>query len=291
MKVTKPGLAAVEAVWQLRRAEDSDDPNDPRFTGGGGDDDDTDDDDGDDTDDDDSDDDSDDDDDEDDTRRKPAKKATKGKKSTEDEDDDRPTWEEYDKARQRMKAADRAKNEANQKLAEAERENQRLRAKLAKAGKGKADDDDEDERRPVEDVEAKAREERREEALRTTRIENAFLRVSGTVKNAAGDTIEWHDAEDALAVADKLGLLDDVLDEDGTVDRRAMARALRELAKRKPHLVNTSKASGKDEEDEDDDEPEARPTTRKVNGRRKGSGTGSTDRAALAKRFPALNRR
>lgn len=287
MDIIKPGLLAImDGDWMLRRTEEvvpADDPDDPEYTGGRGDDDD----------DSDEDEDQDDDEDEDDEprtkKRKPAKKATKGQSDEDEDDEDEPeyTRAEYEKVRTRMRNADRAASEK-------EEENRRLRARIAKLekgdkGKSKVDDDDDE---PTVDLEAKAREERNATSLRAVRMENAFLKAAGNVKDRDGNTIEWEDPEDALAVAERLDLLDDVLDDDGTVDRRAMVRALRELAKRKPHLVKKpSKASGQDEDDDDEDEPVVRPTTRKVNGRRKGRGTGDTDRAALAKKFPALNRR
>lgn len=287
MDLIKPGLMAVtQGDWKLRRTETvpADDPEDPNYTGSGGDDD-ADDDDH--SDDDDADDDEDDDEDETRRRRKPAKKATKGKSSDEDDDEETYTAEEYDRVRTRMRNADRTAHQYKE-------ENERLKARLAKLEKpGKIDKKDDDDT-PTVDHDAAEREAKREKALRETRIENAFLRAAGSVKDRIGNVIQWEDPEDALAVADKLGLLDDVLDEDGTVDRREMARALRTLAKRKPYLVvKPSKASGTDEDDDgdEDEEPAARPTTRKVNGRRKGKGTGETDRAALAQKFPALNRR
>ena len=106
--------------------------------------------------------------------------------------------------------------------------------------------------------------------------------------------VEWVDVEDTLALAERLGYLEDLeLDDDGNVDRKALRAALRELAKRKPHLV-VKKAGGRKSDQDDDDEDEgdngqgsSAPT---MNGKRKGDRT-TADREALKKRFPVLGAR
>jgi len=113
------------------------------------------------------------------------------------------------------------------------------------------------------------------------------------------NTVPWIDPTDAFALAERAGLFDDIVDDDGTVDERELRRALKDLARRKPHLVrkleDDPKARGRkskkdeDEEDEDDEEQGSRPSASKLNGKRKGSSS-TVDRAALAKRYPVLNR-
>jgi len=259
------------AIWPVLGGDGDNDPNDPRFTG----------------EDDDDEDDEEDDSEQDDDEDEPKAKRGKGKpKDDDDDEDDEETYTkaEYDKVRARMRAADQTASRYKD-------ENARLKAQLAKATKGKAkpaEDDDDDE--PRVDRAAAEREAEREKALRETRIENAFLRVARDVTDRQGNQIEWHDPEDALAVADRLGLLDDVLDTDGTVDRREMTRALRALAKRKPHLVVVKKASGRSGKDSDDtDADDRRSSAPAMNGKRKGAGK-PPDREALAARFPVLNR-
>ena len=93
-----------------------------------------------------------------------------------------------------------------------------------------------------------------------------------------------NDSDDALRLID----LDEIdVDEDGTVDARQLRRALRDLAKRKPHLVK-KKASGRDEDDDDDKST----SSSTMNGSRRGSKDPSKlDRATLAKRFPVIRGR
>lgn len=250
-------------IWPVIGGDENDDPDDPRFQDGGEDEDD----DSEDEDDDDSDDDEDEDD-------KPKK--GKGKKKSDDDDDDtdekpKYTQREYEKLQRRMKAADRRADEATRR---AEALEKKTKSK-AKPSKSKADDDADDDRDNEETAKERARAEKLEKELRETRLENAFLAVN---------TINWVDAEDALAAAKRLGLLDDVFDEDGKLDRRELKLALKDLAKRKKYLV-------KPETDEnDEDEKPDRRSGSTMNGKRKGKQGAGPDRKELAKRFPVLNR-
>lgn len=279
-RLIQPGLAALthprtgnrivplgyrrdgSAIWPVLGAspdDDSDtDPTPP------------DDDDDDDSDDDDSDDDDSEDDDEDDPKDKKnkgkgKKKPKHAKDDDEDEDDEAVYTESEMKAvRDRMKAADRRSSDLEARL-----------KKLENKGK-KPEEIASDEKR-----EADARAKRNADHARGLALENAFLKVN---------TVKWEDADDALAVAQRLGLLEDVQDDDGKVDRKALGRALKQLARRKPHLVK--KARGHDEDDADDKNdgqgPDETPPPR-MNGKRKGRKE-TTDRAELARTFPALNR-
>lgn len=256
-------------IWPIIGGDENDDPDDPRFKDGGEDEDD----DSDDEDDDDSDDD-DEDDDEDDKKSK----SKKGKKKDDDDDDDtdekpKYTKREYEKLQRRMKAADRRADEATKR---AEALEKKTKSK-AKPSKSKADDDRDDDRDSEETAKERARAEKLEKELRETRLENAFLAVN---------TINWVDAEDALAAAQRLGLLDDVFDEDGKLDRRELKLALKDLAKRKKYLVKPEKD---DDENDENDKPDRRSGST-MNGKRKGSKNAGPDRKELAKRFPVLNR-
>lgn len=109
--------------------------------------------------------------------------------------------------------------------------------------------------------------------------------------------VDWIDSNDVFALAEREGLFDDVIDEDGTVDTRELRRSLKDLAKRKPHLVKKSeedpkgRARGKDTDDDedDDDEPRSRRSGAPMNTKRRGEPK-TPDRAALAKKFPVLGR-
>lgn len=267
-RLIQPGLnvlgtsASGAPIYALHGgAPDPTDPDDPTYTG---------------TDDDDDSDDDEDEDEEDEKpkakKKAPAKKGTKKPAVEDDEDDDD---DEDDEDEPMYTAADMAKVRARMKAADKragtfEAENARLKA----GGRKPAD---------VETESTKAANDRAvaaEERAHTLALQNAFYRAS---------TVDWIDPDDALRLVD-LSNVD--VDEDGTVDRKALARELKALAKRKPHLVKPAVQS--DDEDDDDDEDEGqRPPRRtappKLNGKRKGK-SDVPDKKALANRFPALNR-
>ena len=244
------------AVWPVLGAG-PDDPDDPEFTGDGGG----------------SDDDSDDEDDDNEDDEPKSKKSKSRKRSSdedddeddEEDDDDKPTRPERQAARYRVR------------LREEREKNTKLEARL----KALEDKDKKPEERTTEELaEAKKRAERAERELLQVKLERAFTRATD---------IDWVDPEDAMAVADRLGLLEDIIDEDGTVDKRELRRSLRELAKRKPHLVKAkSRAQDEDEDDdEDEDERPRRSAPRTPATRRKGS-RGTANRDELVKNFPVL---
>lgn len=254
------------AVWPVLGAA-SDDPDDPEFTDEG-------------TDDEDEDDqEEDDEDDEPKTKKKPVKKASKVKKDEdedEDDEDDRPTRPERQAARYRVKL-----RETEKALRDVQAQLKEIRDKDAKP--------DEVASRDLQDARSKV--DTLTTQNRTLMAQLAFFTVN---------TIEWIDPADAFALAEREGLLDDVIDEDGTVDKRELRRGLRELAKRKKHLVkqdDSPKARGRkstdqdDEEEEDDDEePSSRRSASSMNGSRRGKRGAAPSREQLAKKFPVLNR-
>lgn len=240
------------AIWPVLGADDNDDPDDPRFTGSDDSDDD----------DDDSDDDADDDDD---------TKSKKTKKSDDDDDDEDP----------RVVRASRQAARYRTRLREQEARNAELEKRLRAI---------EDKDKKPEDINDRDLTEARSTVDRLTKT-NRELTLRLAVVTTPIPNVEWVDVEDTIALAERLGYLDDLdLDDDGTVDRKALRAALRELAKRKPHLV-VKKAGGResDKDDDEDDETDRRsaPT---MNGKRKGKRT-TADRDALAKRFPVLRSR
>lgn len=243
------------AVWPQMGAG-PDDPDDPAYTG----------------DDADEDDDEDEDDEEEDDKDKKKTKSSKTKKKTstdddedEDDEDDKPTRPERQAAKYRTE-----RNQARKELQEIREELRKIRNKDKPA--------DEVVKGELEETKSELTKVRGE--ANTMRLELAFFK---------SNTIDWVDPADALRLVD----LDDVdVDEDGTVDAKALRAALKDLAKRKPHLVKKAKAEpadDDDDEDEDDEEPSSRRSAPKLNGKRPGSRQ-TTDRAALAKRFPVLNR-
>lgn len=269
----KPGMAALyhpktgkaivplyvradgTAVWPVLGAA-SDDPDDPAFQDGGGDDD--------------EDDEDDSDDDADDKDKKKSTKKTASKKDDDEDDDD---------------------DEEDVKLTRPERQAARYRVKLREAEKRERALADrlqalEDKDKKPEELteretrEAKAKADKLEARQVQLARENAFLKIN---------VIDWVDADDALALAEREGLFEDVVDEDGTVDQRALRVALKDLAKRKPHLVKKPKQSSDD--DEGDSGQGSSRSAGTMNGRRRGQDGSAKTREELAKKFPVLGRR
>jgi hypothetical protein len=105
------------------------------------------------------------------------------------------------------------------------------------------------------------------------RLQNAFL---------SANKHPWHDPEVALTLARSKKYLEDVVDDDGEVDKAALGKALDRLAKEHKYLV----ADSKQKDDTDEDNPSGEPAGRRSN-------NGKDDKAkkaALRGRFPALNR-
>lgn len=110
------------------------------------------------------------------------------------------------------------------------------------------------------------------------RMANAFL---------TANTHNWHDSDMALEIASSKGYLEDVVDDDGDVDKKALKKALDKLAKEHKYLVKSK--SSKEDEDSDEDDTKRGPSGQ--------SGPGRTDskdkkrrRTELSRRMPALNR-
>jgi hypothetical protein len=255
-------------VWPaLGAAPDDSDPDDPHFTG---------------EEDDDEDDDSEDDDEEESQSRKkkPAKKRANDDEDDEDDEEDARVHRASQQAKRYRLAL---------------REEQKKTADLAARLKAIEDDQkspDEVASRDIADLREKNTTQA--EVIRTMTAQLAFFKTS-----VPG--VQWIDATDVFALADRSGLFDDVIDEDGTVDERELRRSLKDLARRKPHLVKkleddpkargrkSTKDTDEDDEDDEDEEPRSRRSAGTMNNKRKGT-KGTADRAALAKKFPVLNR-
>jgi hypothetical protein len=253
------GYVNGKAVWPIAgAAPDTDDPDDPDFTGSGG------------GSADDEDDEDEDEDDEPKSKKRPVKKA---KKDEDDEDED-------DEEEEKLTRPERQAARYRTRLREEERKNRELNERL-KALEDKDKKPDEIAERDTREAREKA--ERLETRARQLTLENAFFRAN---------TVDWVDPADALKLVD----LDEVdVDDDGTVDAVQLRKALRALAKQKPHLVKKAKASGgADEEDDDenetDDEPRSRQSASTMNRQRKGTRGKAPSRQELAKKFPVLNR-
>lgn len=203
---------------------------------------------------------------------KPKGKKKKTKKDDDEDDDD----EEDDNPRLARAARQAAKYRT--KLREAEAREAKLEERL-RAIEDK--DKPKDEVATRELTEAKAKADRLAADKRDLLLRVAFL---------SANVVDWVDPEDALRLIDLSEL--DVAD-DGTVDKRELRAALRDLARRKPHLVKkaaSKKASGADADDEEDDADQgSRRSAATMNGKRKGTKS-SANKESLMKDFPALRR-
>ena len=256
-------LADGTPLWPVLGGDDNDDPNDPRFTGEGG---------RHASDDDDDEDDEEDDGDDDEEDEKPRRKNKSKKDDDDDDEEDNPRLARASRQAAKYRKELRAEQARNRELAE-----------RVKAIENK-------DRKPEEVASEELTKARSDVDSLTKTNRELTLKLAVVTTPLPGK--EWVDIDDTLALAERLGYLDDVeVEDDGTVDRKSLRAALRELARNKPHLVKASgrgKSTKDDDSDEDtDDEP--RSSAPSMNGKRKG-GRGTTDRAALAKRFPVLGR-
>lgn len=163
--------------------------------------------------------------------------------------------EDSEVLRRRMKAADKRADEAE--------------ARLKKIEDAKKDDLTKATER-AEELEKEI--ESRDEVIRELRLKNAFL---STNKH------NWHDPDTALDLAERNGYLEEVLSDDGEVDKVRLGKALDRLAKEKQFLVKT--------EEKKNDEP-GEPSGEPAGGRSDNTKDDKAKKEALRKRFPVLNR-
>lgn len=174
-----------------------------------------------------------------------------------DTDDPKELARQLDSAERRMKAADKRAAAAEKKVKDAE--------DAEKGELQKAQDDLKELQSTVEEQGG---------VIHTLRLENAFL---------TANKHNWHDADTALSLAQSGGYLEDVADEDGVVDKKALGSALDKLAKDKKYLVKTE---SKDDSGDDDAGPSGEP----AGGRSKNSKDKAARRKELGGRFASLNR-
>lgn len=129
----------------------------------------------------------------------------------------------------------------------------------------------------------KARNEQLQETVVSGTRRLAFLSVSG---------LDWADPEDALAIAERRGLRDVEVDDDGEIDSSEVQRIAKELAEKKPHLLRAPKKSEKGDDGKGDGDPAAASGSN-GNTSKKAKGKGGDDRfspEALRKQYPSLRR-
>jgi hypothetical protein len=175
--------------------------------------------------------------------------------SEEDEKDSSKDEEsELEKVKRRMKAADRRAAEAERKAREYEdKDKTDLELATKKAS------------------ELETENEKLQGQLRVLTQERYFL---------GSNTVTWHDPEIAMSKIK----WDDIIDEDGEVDKTSLERAIKDLAKSKPFLVKSDNPS--------DEGGKPADNAGQASGGKVGSGKKQTkqelDREQLLRRFPAL---
>jgi hypothetical protein len=168
------------------------------------------------------------------------------------------TAEEYERLKARMRAADKRADEAAAELKKAE--------DAKKDDLTKATDRVTELETTVEELSG---------TVRSLRLENAFL---------TSNKHEWHDPEIAMGIAQSKGFIgDDVVGDDGSVDKPALTKALDRLAKEHTYLV---KSKSKKPEDAEPDGPSGEP----AGGRSDNGKDSAAQKAQLKSRFPVLNR-
>ena len=186
------------------------------------------------------------------------KKSKKDEDDTDEDDKPKYTAREYEKLKKRLAASDKRQGVLAKQLED---------LKASKSGElDKAVKAEIDELRPKAD--------KLKADNRALRMQLAFL--STPIKG-----VVWEDVEAAMKLVDMSDV--DVDEETGAIDKRDLAAAMRRLAKEKPYLV---KKATKADDDEEDETPKS--SADPMNGRKKKNK--QVDRAALAKKFPVLNR-
>lgn len=185
-----------------------------------------------------------------------------------DKDGDTVTRAEYEAALERMRAADRAKNQKDGELEE-----------LRQFKKEMEDKDRSETEKLQRDKDDAA--QRAEESM--GRAAAAEMKLAMILANGKRDQ-KFRDPEDILRWID----VSDVTDEDGKLDSKALEKALDDLAKSKDYLLaEASKDDEEDEDEEDEDKPGPSGTSQNKD-RNKGKGI---DKDALARKYPALRGR
>lgn len=190
------------------------------------------------------------------------KKDKKSKDDDEDEDEPVVSKRKLDKALDRMKAADRRSSELQAKLDEL---------------KDQAKIPDEIKRELAEVKAVLAEKDKAIETITKARNSSTIKLAALTIKGAP----DWENVEAALRLTD----LEDVdVEDDGTVDKRALKAALKKTALEHPYLVK------KVVKDTSTDSGAGTGGTGSTMNRRTGKPQ-TPDRATLASRFPVLNQR
>jgi TolA-binding protein len=172
--------------------------------------------------------------------------------------------EEHEKVKERMKAADRRASQVEQELEELRQFKKEIESQ----------NQSETERLQNDLSEVTERAETLE-----TRAKAAEGRLGIVLANGKRDK-PFRDADDVLRWID----VDDVTNDKGEIDDKALTEALDALAEDKPYLLADTGG-----DDEEDDDAQQRSSGAPFNSN-KNKGKGGLDRETLAKKYPALRR-
>jgi hypothetical protein len=209
---------------------------------------------------------------------KKKSKSSKGKSKDEDEDD------EEDDPTQGLKSA--LKKERAQRK-QFQRELKQLKRQQGAATK-KSETDDKETQAAAEKVTKLA------ERLRENAVDTAIVKAVGRLELPDGK--KFADIDDAIRLIDRAAIVVEQEDDDPDeieIDSDSVVKALKRLAKNKPHLLVGTKA--KDEDEDDDEDTEDEPKAQKSSTGSKVGSRGTRDKGKikedeLRKRYPMLNR-
>lgn len=173
-----------------------------------------------------------------------------------DDSGDKVSRDEYNRLMKRMQESDRARTAAEKKVKEAE--------DAKKDDLTKATDELTEAQETITGL---------QKQVSDLRLENAFL---------VANKHPWHDPEVALGLARTKGYLDDAVDDEGEVDKKALKKALDRLATEHKYLIKAK--------EKDDDEP-AGPSGEPGGKRSSNQDDDKAKKAKLKERFPVLNGR
>lgn len=183
--------------------------------------------------------------------------------SDNDTGNDTVTRAEFERMQRQLSAADKKREEAEQKLKSIEE------ADLSELEKTK---------NSLEEVTTER--DKLKDEVQNLRLHNAFL---------GANTITWQNGEVALGIAESKGYLEDVVGDDGTVDTKKMGVALKKLAEDHKYLVKTG-------DDGSDDGKGGQggshgPSGQSSSGNSKNANDDKAKAERLKKTLPALGRR
>lgn len=200
--------------------------------------------------------------------------------SSEDEDEDEDPAKGLKSALKKERAA---RKKADKELKALKKAEQQRKAKTSETDKAKGDAQ-----------EASEKAARLAAKLLENAVDTAIIKAVQKVK--LPDDARFADVDDAIRLLDR-GNLDVEQDEDDPaeveIDEEVLMKALKKLAKSKPHLLIKPKSSDEEDEDDDEEEEDVKASKRSTGSKVGSRGTrekGKIKEETLKQRYPMLNR-